>query len=130
MQLFDGIVELRYADNDDTAFSILRTLGIARTPFLLIALSAAALIGVVVAWYAASRKQGSTLQHLGFALVLGGALGNLVDRTVHGFVVDFIHVAHWPIFNVADVAVCVGLGVLLIGRRVARERGVLADGVD
>jgi len=85
------------------------------TAALLLALSGAALTGVVVAWILARRKA-STLQHVGFAFVLAGALGNVVDRLVRGFVVDFIHVARWPIFNVADVAVVVGTILLVFGR--------------
>ncbi|MCL0137923.1 signal peptidase II, partial [Klebsiella pneumoniae] len=54
----------------------------------------------------------------GLALVLGGAVGNLLDRIEHGYVVDFIH-AHWgaayfPAFNVADAAITVGAGLLLL----------------
>jgi signal peptidase II len=114
--IYDGLVELRYAANDDTAFSLLGTLGIARTPSMLLALSLVALAGVVVAWIVATRKRASLVHHLGFALVLGGALGNVVDRAVRGYVVDFIHVARWPVFNVADIAVCAGIGVLCLAR--------------
>jgi signal peptidase II len=46
-------------------------------------------------------------------LVLGGALGNLVDRIHQGYVTDFIHFPHWPAFNVADIAVTVGVIVLV-----------------
>lgn len=51
-------------------------------------------------------------------LVIGGAIGNLIDRIVHGAVVDFldVHVAgyHWPAFNVADSAICIGAAVLIL----------------
>jgi signal peptidase II len=106
-----GILELRFAANDDTAFSLLRTFGIARTPSLLLAASALALVGVVAVWVA-SRRRASRAQHVGFALVLAGALGNVVDRAMRGYVVDFIHLTRWPIFNVADVAVVLGVAVL------------------
>ena len=114
--IFDGVVELRYAANDDTAFSLLRALGLARTPGLLVALSLAALAGVVVAWGAATRKGATTMHHAGFALVVAGALGNVVDRAARGYVVDFIHVARWPVFNVADVAICAGALALIVAR--------------
>ena len=63
----------------------------------------------------APRK--ATLLSLGLAMVLGGAVGNLIDRLLHGHVIDFIHVHyadvwHYPIFNIADVGI--SLGVLLI----------------
>ena len=107
-----GILELRYAPNHDTAFSLLRTFDVARPPGLLLAASALAL-GLVLAMWIASRKRASRVQHVGFALVLAGALGNVVDRAMRGYVVDFIHLTRWPIFNVADVAVVAG--VVLLG---------------
>jgi signal peptidase II len=112
VNVVSGVLELRFAANDDTAFSLLRTFGVARTPSILLAVSALALVGVVAMWIA-SRKRASRAQHVGFALVLGGALGNVVDRAMRGYVVDFIHLTRWPVFNVADIAV-VG-GVILLG---------------
>lgn len=57
------------------------------------------------------------LQLLGLGLVLGGAIGNLIDRAFFGYVIDFIDVYyksyHWPVFNVADSAICVGAVLLL-----------------
>jgi signal peptidase II len=114
--LVGGFLELRYTANDDTAFNLLRLLGLAHTPALLLALSTLALVGVVVAWIVLARTGGSIMVHVAFALVLAGALGNLIDRAAHGYVVDFIHVARWPVFNVADIAVCVGAGLLLLAR--------------
>ena len=56
--------------------------------------------------------------NLGFALILGGAGGNLIDRVLYGYVVDFIDVYvgnwHWPAFNVADMAISVGAGVVIL----------------
>lgn len=61
------------------------------------------------------------LQLLGLSLILGGAIGNLIDRALFGYVVDFIDVYyknhHWPVFNLADSAICVGALVLLLGTR-------------
>ncbi|WP_392566587.1 signal peptidase II [Utexia brackfieldae] len=57
------------------------------------------------------------LNNIGFALVLGGALGNLFDRLYHGFVVDFLDFYlgswHYPAFNLADSAICIGVILLL-----------------
>ena len=52
------------------------------------------------------------LEPLAYTLILAGALGNVADRVVRGYVVDFIHLHHWPIFNVADVAIVVGAALL------------------
>ncbi len=107
-----GVLELRYTENDDTAFSLLHGLGIPRSPGVLLATSALALLAILVTWLLA-RKRATRSQHLGFALVLAGAAGNVVDRAVRGFVIDLIHVTRWPVFNVADIAVVVGMLLLL-----------------
>jgi signal peptidase II len=61
------------------------------------------------------------LAHVGLALLLGGALGNYLDRVGRGYVVDFIHAAHWPVFNVADVWVTLGgLALVLVALKRAR----------
>jgi signal peptidase II len=52
---------------------------------------------------------------LGLSLVFGGAVANAYDRGIKGSVIDFIQVPHWPIFNVADSAITVGVAVLLLG---------------
>lgn len=52
---------------------------------------------------------------LGVALVVGGALGNLYDRLTLGYVVDFLELPHWPVFNLADSSVVLGVGLLLFG---------------
>jgi signal peptidase II len=66
--------------------------------------------------------------YTGLALVLGGAMGNLFDRLVNGFVVDFIDMHwfdyHWPFFNVADLSICVGVGLLLLSMSVKPEEPV------
>jgi signal peptidase II len=52
------------------------------------------------------------------SLVLGGAIGNLIDRVAYGYVIDFLDVYyqdwHWPAFNVADTAICIGVGLMLL----------------
>jgi signal peptidase II len=47
-------------------------------------------------------------------LILGGAVGNLIDRITYGYVVDFLDLRFWPIFNVADIAITVGIGILFV----------------
>ena len=74
-----------------------------------------------------------TILAVGLALVLGGALGNVIDRVVHGYVVDFIYF-HWrtwyfPAFNIADTAISIGAGCLLIDafRESGHEKKRIAD---
>lgn len=63
--------------------------------------------------------RGEKLLPLALALILGGAIGNVIDRIWHGYVVDFIHAHwqgrhHWPTFNVADIAISVGIGLMVL----------------
>jgi len=72
----------------------------------------------ILAWLRGLSARTQGLLAAGLALVLGGAVGNVIDRIEHGFVVDFIHVhwgrAYFPAFNVADAAITVGAGLLLL----------------
>jgi signal peptidase II len=62
-------------------------------------------------------------QTLALAVVLAGALGNFIDRAWHGYVVDFLHIKYWPVFNVADIYVTLGvLALVLFGGSLARPR--------
>lgn len=79
------------------------------------ALVAAAITAVLVAWL---RRAPSLLVAVALGSVIGGAVGNVVDRLRFGAVFDFldVHVAgwHWPAFNVADAAIAIGVGLLLL----------------
>ena len=82
-------------------------------------LSAFALIvASVFTWMMTRLPRTDVATKLAFSLVIGGALGNVIDRIRFGYVVDFIDVywndSHWPAFNIADSAICVGAVVLLI----------------
>lgn len=73
---------------------------------------------VILAWLQRLPRRGQTRLAAGLALILGGALGNVVDRIWHGYVVDFIHVhwgqAYFPAFNVADSAITIGAGLVIL----------------
>ena len=72
---------------------------------------------VLLFWLRSVHAQRERLLSLGLALVLSGAIGNVIDRIEHGYVVDFIHVhwqqAYFPAFNIADAAITVGAALLL-----------------
>lgn len=83
-------------------------------------LSAVALVALLVFWRKGAFRD--RLSRLGAALLTAGILGNLTDRIIHGFVVDFLlfdlHVPYanpWPAFNVADSCICVAAALFLIG---------------
>jgi len=100
--------------NQGAAFSFLASAaGWQRGFFVVIALTAAVVIIVLLA-----RHAGDKLFCLSLALILGGALGNVIDRIALGYVVDFLdfHLAdwHWPAFNLADSAISVGAALLVV----------------
>nr|WP_217345352.1 signal peptidase II [Noviherbaspirillum sp. L7-7A]MBV0879613.1 signal peptidase II [Noviherbaspirillum sp. L7-7A] len=110
------------AYNKGAAFSFLAAEGgWQRYLFSGIAIAAAAFI-----IYLLKRHAGQRLFCWALALVLGGAIGNLIDRIAYGHVIDFldVHVAgwHWPAFNIADSAICIGAAMFIIDelRRVNR----------
>jgi signal peptidase II len=123
VSLVPGLLDLRYTENHDTAFSLLRLLGLSSSSATLSILSLIAL-GAVAAFWWSRRKMATRLEHLGFALAVSGAIGNVIDRVFRGYVVDFIHLHHWPVFNVADVAVVVGLALVAFGHRAGRSNEV------
>ncbi len=123
----DDFLMLRYAENPGAAFGLFRRLPPgARGPlFHLVSIGAVVLITLYYLRLSGSKEERWAL--VGLPLVLGGAIGNWVDRLARGFVIDFIE-AHWkdvytwPSFNVADSAIVVGVILLLIDGMVRRER--------
>jgi len=77
-----------------------------------------AAVAVIVITYLIFKHRAEKLFSAGLALVLGGTIGNLYDRLTLGYVVDFLYFhideLYWPAFNVADSAICVGVGLLLL----------------
>lgn len=118
-------VDFVFAQNPGGAWSFLRSVPDAlRRPFFLV-VSVAAIV-FIVSIYRRIRPEQWALRW-GLPLALGGAIGNLVDRIRYGWVVDFIDVylksggreRHWPTFNVADVAIVLGVGLMAIDMLVA-----------
>jgi len=114
-QVVDHVLFLTVTRNAGAAFGIFQnfTLG-----FLVI--STLVMIGILIYYWRLPASDWSG--RLGLALVFGGAIANAYDRAVKGSVVDFIQVPHWPIFNVADSAVTVGVTLLLLGTFWANRR--------
>lgn len=116
-----GFFNMVLVYNKGAAFSFLSDAGGWQTPALIVfALAAIGLVGTFIV-----RSPGRTMLLTGLALILGGALGNLIDRLRFGQVVDFLdfHAAgwHWPAFNVADSAISVGAALLILEGFVHRE---------
>jgi signal peptidase II len=114
-------LNLVFVYNPGAAFSFLSEAGGWQRPLLVaFALGAAAIVSVLIV-----RRPQERLLCTGLALILGGALGNVIDRLRFGQVVDFLdfHAAgwHWPAFNVADSAITVGAVLLILEGFVHRE---------
>lgn len=116
-----GILELHYVRNDDVAFNAFQRLGVPHSPLFLSAVMLVALATAIGFTVVGQRRSPSRLDLIGGACIIGGALGNVADRIARGFVVDFIHVRGWPVFNVADIAVIVGVGLLALSRMKKRR---------
>lgn len=121
--VIDSFFHISYVRNSGGAFSFLATTDAAlRLPFF-IGVSLVAIVGLLYF----VRQVGARQYLLLFALggILGGALGNLIDRMARGTVVDFLDVQyrgwHWPTFNVADSFITTGVVVLFLHSLVAKE---------
>lgn len=119
MQLYQSIpvipyFNLTYVHNTGAAFSFLSQAGgWQRWFFAALALT----VSVVITIWLARLKKHETLLAVALSLVLGGAVGNLIDRLLYGYVIDFLDVYyqewHWPAFNIADSAITIGVMLML-----------------
>jgi signal peptidase II len=111
-----GFLSLTHVRNSGAAFGILNSVQFPGKPTLLALAATAALIGISI--YAARLSPHQRVARLGLALILGGAIGNLIDRLAVGYVLDFVDVywrdLHFWAFNVADSAITVGVGVMIL----------------
>jgi signal peptidase II len=105
--VISGIFHLTYVRNTGVAFGLF-----AGVPPLVTTLAALTLLFVL--FYNRGRWSGSRAEGAGIALMAGGAAGNVLDRIRLGFVVDYLDLRVWPVFNLADVAIVVGAGVLAV----------------
>lgn len=101
----DGPVTIHLVHNTGAAFSILPN-----AQWLFLAIAALVSVYIVLAGHRFGRGAGTQVT---LGLVLGGALANAADRLAQGYVVDFVDLHRWPIFNVADSAIVVGILVAL-----------------
>ena len=124
----DSFFSLRYAENPGAAWGLFRTLppNIRGPLFHFVSIGAVILISFYFTRLS-GKDPAERWARWGLPLVLGGALGNYIDRIARAFVVDFLEAhwyekAYWPSFNVADSAICVGVGMLVLDAIVRREQ--------
>ncbi len=122
--LVSDVLALTRVHNTGAAFGMLNSIEFPGKTVVLTLVASLALAGV--AWYAASVPQSDRLARLGVACILGGAIGNLIDRATAGYVLDYVDVSwrgwHFWAFNVADAAITIGVVLMIfdllgLGRR-------------
>jgi signal peptidase II len=115
-EVLAGFLSLSHVRNQGAAFGILSDAELPYQAALFVSLSLTALGALVL--YARNLPVAATVPQVALALIMGGAVGNLIDRVAFGYVTDFIHVYwkqySWPDFNVADSAISTGVCLLLL----------------
>lgn len=114
--LIEGVLQLTYVRNRGAAFGLFSNSSLPYQSLLLSGLGLLAL--AAIAAYAWKLPANSRLPRIGLALIMGGALGNLLDRARLGYVIDFVDAYwgphHWPAFNAADSAISIGVCLLVL----------------
>lgn len=118
-----GLLHFTLVRNTGMAFGLLSG---ADVPYKSVLMTLGALVALsAVAYYAIRSPQGEKLTRFVLILILGGAIGNIIDRIRLGYVIDFVDVfygdSHWPAFNVADASISIGVGLLLLESLRRRE---------
>jgi signal peptidase II len=107
--------------NRGVSFGLFNT-GSDMGPWILSAVAVAISIGLLVWLFRGAER----IVGYGIGLIVGGAIGNVIDRVIHGAVVDFVDLhaagAHWPAFNVADSAITLGAGLLILDSLFHRDK--------
>ena len=109
--IIENVLHLTYVENSGAAFGILKN---HRWVFMVI--STVAIIAVIAFMLASYKKKHyDPLLYIGLAIVSGGGIGNMIDRIMLGYVVDFVdfRLINFAVFNVADIFVCVGCALIL-----------------
>jgi signal peptidase II len=116
IELIPGVLNLTRVHNTGAAFGMLNAAEFPYKTLVVGIIATAALSGLAI--YAATLDARQRLSRLGLALIIGGAAGNLIDRIAFGYVLDFVDAYyggwHFWAFNVADAAITVGVGLMIL----------------
>lgn len=115
-EVIPGFFNLVHVTNKGAAFSMFATIDSPIRHYFFVTVNVVAFIGLTIGAYKLRFKH--PLYRVSFALIAGGAIGNLIDRLRFGAVIDFLDfylgAYHWPAFNVADSSICIGVFMLFI----------------
>ena len=111
LPIIRGILHFTLVHNTGIAFGLFKNQGIV---FIIIPIIATVLLVFNVYYYRYNQDDLSRSYIIAFSLILGGAIGNLIDRIYLGYVIDFIDFRIWPVFNVADSAITIGAVIILL----------------
>ncbi|MEI7796231.1 MAG: signal peptidase II, partial [Methylococcaceae bacterium] len=116
---------LTYVHNTGAAFSFLSEAGGWQRWFFA---ALAIVMSTIMTIWLTRLKENETLLAVSLSLILGGAMGNLIDRLAYGYVIDFLDVYygtyHWPAFNIADSAITIGVTLMLVESFKSQEEKV------
>ena len=115
--LFGGFLQIVYAPNRNLAFS----LPLAQPLIIILIL---AILGLLSYGWIISLIRRNTLELLAFTLIIFGALSNLIDRLLFGYVLDYMNVFFWPVFNLADAMIVVGVGLYILSEFKIKTKNV------
>ncbi len=122
--LIEGFLNLVHVRNRGMAFGMLNGLSTNAASYLLATVSIIAVFAITI--YALKYGDGSATTTFGLSLILGGAVGNLIDRLRLGEVIDFIDVYlgsyHWPAFNAADSGITIGVFLVVAAHLFQKKR--------
>ncbi len=107
--LWEGVLHLTYVENTGAAFGMMKD-----QRWLFMTVSTLAIVGLLVYFY--WRKPTGWMERLALTFIIGGGIGNMIDRVLLGYVVDMIdfRLINFAVFNVADSFVCVGVGLMML----------------
>ncbi len=107
VELLGPLLRLHYVQNTGAAWSLFKNSTLALAVFSVL------LLALLAVWFSLTpaAKRG---QRVALSVIMSGALGNMLDRFRLGYVVDFLELPHWPVFNVADMLLCCGVAALAL----------------
>lgn len=111
LPIIHNVLHMSLVHNTGIAFGLFKDQGIV---FIIIPVIALILLGFNVYYFKQNNEVLSRDYMIAFALILGGAMGNLIDRIRYGYVIDFIDFRVWPVFNIADSAISIGAIIIAL----------------